>query len=186
MSKWPVFILLIFTLASCSTFSRMKYRHIHKVPATPAEYAAPAFSDVNETVSGMSAGADTQVVVAAVIDVETPIKSDEGDSSLATEDSVQKIVAVHTSQKLSAELQLRLKLKPDLPPDLQLFFGILFIITALLVLLTCIFTLPYLGWSWFWIVLLEVIMLYAAWRLINKAIAFFGARFGKDASYKER
>lgn len=185
MKKGVVFILLMLTFASCSTFSRMKYGHIRKVPATPVEYSA-AYAEVEQHESKSSV--DTAEITATpIVDSNTQTVTADSVVATVTEDQVTQVPTsnLRTDCQPQTERRLRLRLQTSLPPDLQLFFAIVFIFLALLALLMCIFVIPYMAGGWVWILLAEIIMLYSAWKLIITAIAFLRGQFGKAKSYEE-
>lgn len=188
MKKGVVFILLMLTFASCSTFSRMKYGHIRKVPATPVEYSAAYASTTEQQeqidsvhTAGIVATPFTDSVQRATVIADSVVET-------VTEDPIGLVSEsdLLTSCKPQTELPLRQRLHTFLPPDLQLFFAIVFIFLALIALLMCIFVIPYMAGGWVWILLAEIIMLYSAWKLIITAIAFLRGQFGKAKSYEEQ
>lgn len=187
MKKGVVFILLMLTFASCSTFSRMKYGHIRKVPATPVEYSVADASihqqEQSDSVhtAGIVATPFTDSVQRATVIADSVVET-------VTEDPIALVSESDflTSCKPQTELPLRPRLHSFLPPDLQLFFAIVFIFLALIALLMCIFVIPYMAGGWVWILLAEIIMLYSAWKLIITAIAFLRGQFGKAKSYEEQ
>jgi hypothetical protein len=188
MKQAAVFILLIFTLASCSSFSRVRYGHVKMVPAGAVVVPVSVSVSVKETTDQIMCFADSAAVIPHLVDTVIA-------SAICNTDSRSVEPSIHTfsytrsrteqQEALHATLKLPLRLQTDLPPDLQLFFGILFLLAGIFVLLMCIFFIPYLAGGWLWIVLAELVMLYSAWKLIITAITFLRGRFGHAKTYEE-
>lgn len=193
MTKSVVFILVMLLLVSCSPFSRMKYGHIRKVPATPVEYSSSCCKI--ESCAQKSSVDTTKTSAAPLMDSaynETVRQDSVLPASASDVRITQELKAVLLRQtlvqsplQLKTELPLRLQPRSDLPPNLQLFFAIVFICLALLFLLMCIFVIPYMPGGWLWILFWEIILLYSVWKLIATAVAFLRGKYGRAKSYEE-
>lgn len=185
MKPTILFFLLIFALTSCSTFDRMKYGHINKVPASPQqfigsviqtschkEFAPGTVADtlIDTVVSAHAPlNVDPEIVASVLYSVPEIIPSPvmEKDVSVSTDDNTENV-------------------QQPIPRDWSLLIGILLIVGGLLALSLCIFYFPFSGISWMWIVAFEMMSLYAAWRLLGTGIMYFVARLRRNKTYKEQ
>lgn len=178
------FVLLLLTLTSCSSFDRMKYRHLHKVPATPQQFGSsdktteplPAnqFSELKN--SDSSAGE-----IRMQRDSATNVTQQEVNIVFGLSESEDSVVV-----SVSPAERHELNLKTPIRRDWSLVIGLLFLAGGLVALLLCIFYYPFAGLNFLWTVIFELFTLYAAWRLLGSGIVYFVTRFRSKRNFSER
>lgn len=176
-------LLLLLALTSCSSFERMKYRHLNKVPATPQTFLVPEklAHDIPEI----------RVAVESVI-------PESKYTAILTNDSVEKILqevppscdsGVYKEsghiESVPSESETS-KLQTPIRRDWSLLIGLLLLICGIWLLAFCITVLPFSGISIVWIIVMEIFFLYLAWRCIGTGTMYFLTRFRRKRKYGEK
>lgn len=181
--KYLAVILLLFIIcSSCSSFDRMHYRHVRKVPAhfTPfiTDPIDSTLSKVHETPIVMPA-ADSGSIVSVDTIIESDIVLEHGAIGevprLKSEESVQQKDHSHEISDSPATTQRR---------DRSVLVALVFIFIGIILLLYCIFVIPYVNMLLL-VLVLEVLVGITAFKLIAKGFSIIRSRIRKPKTYKE-
>ena len=179
--KKSAFILLVFLIASCNSFNRMKYRHLNKVPATP-----PVFSVQERLAESALTNEINCIPENEVTGLSSAISGEADAIGLPV---AKNILPAPTDSCAIESARTKLTVKKSfsfpLKRDWSLLIGTLFVCGGLLALYFCAFVFPFSGINLLLIIFFELFLLYAAWRLITTGVAYFRARFSRNHNYKE-
>lgn len=182
--KYTVAILLLIIIcSSCSSFDRMHYRHVKKVSA----HIVPFFSD--SIVSPLNGPTATPILCPAV-DSGSVVCTD---SSIESNASAATIVDGIAPLKKTEEAIQNKKVgqgKSDSPcavqrRDRSVIIALIFIFGGILLLLYCVFVIPYFNIFLLLILVLELLVGITAFKLIAKGFSIIRSRVRKPKSYKE-
>lgn len=176
-------LLMLLALTSCSSFERMKYRHLDKVPATPQAFAV---SEINTHTASEN----------KIVEVQAAPQS-ECDAVFTTESVEEKISEIPSScdpgdymesghiESVPSAIE-NSEWQTPLRRDWSLLIGLLLLICGIWLLAFCITVLPFSGISIVWIVVMEIFFLYLAWRCIGTGTTYFITRFRRRRKYGEK
>ncbi len=169
------FILLpLLALTSCSSFERMKYRHVDKVPATPQQFSTAereykSFEKKLIRVDSVPLPVQetTQIVidtfVVSDVDVLAPIGHE-----MST--PMQDHLAVPVLKTNETYIQ-------PVRHDWSAFIGLMLLMGGFALLLFCIVVIPYAGFPIVATILLELLLLYFVWRSIGTGTRYLLTRY---------
>jgi hypothetical protein len=175
-------ILLIIALTSCSTFNRMKYRHLQKVPATAQSFTL--------TEKPKAEHSDTAGAAEVTVQAEQEMQFEVYDSTVAAHvECSEATAAVLTLSNRAATVQQPVSEKKAvrtvlIKRDWSLLVGLLLIGGGMMALVMC-FYLPFSGMSFLLMLALEIFFLYFAWRAISTGVGYFVTRFRSRKNYRE-
>jgi len=177
------FILVVTLLASCSSFERMKYRHVQKVPAVPLQFSGsvpvthePLRKEVGrspenqmavtepEQISPVDSSADHETVSIRASPIERTVLSP---GQVVSTVPAKNICASYPRKDWSVLMAL-----------VMIFAGIFLVLFGIVAIL-----------NWNIVLVLRIafglLFLYAAWKLISYGTMIFIARWRSDKNYRE-
>lgn len=182
--KWTTYLFFILLLSSCSSFERMQYRHVRKVPASPVVVEQRG-NVLKETASA----ADTVISLVPVTRSEVfpqPTASlvDTSRSIVlpAQPDTTRTLTRIMETAKTHPVLR---HVQPAPRRDLSLLVALILIFAGLTFIGYCVFLIPTLNILLGFRLILEAMFLIAAWKCLKYGIGMFVARFRTPRTYKE-
>jgi hypothetical protein len=181
MKNWFILLLLL-ALSSCSSFERMKYGHVNKVPATPQQLSPVQKREkISQVTSAAPQSVSVQPANDSLFGLDSAIAADSENLKFGS----HQIEVITPSQVSSNVIFKKLKNRAPIKRDWTLVIGLLFMIGGLLALSLCIFYYPFAGLNFLWVIAFEILTLFAAWKLLGTGITYFITRFRGDKAYKE-
>jgi hypothetical protein len=181
--KNNIILLLLLALTSCSSFERMKYRHIDKVPATPQTFT---------TSERLRACQEDHPLVPDTVGTQVQNAPEKQIDSCGivpgnfTEQCPGEIVSPAHQNPITPTAYSTAGITPPIKRDWSLLIGALSLLCGILLLLMCIFVLPYAGIPLVGTIILELLFLYFVWRCIGTGMIYFITRFRKKRDFSEK
>lgn len=183
MKSLVCILILIVSFSSCSSFDRMQYRHLRKVPASPISFTSEhkigdgevkKYSAMNEVVN------DTSREVMAEVQT-TNIDSIITDTLLVKAKKLQSD-SVQFTRKNSAKSYTK---RSVLRKDWSVLMAVIMIFAGILLIFYCIFVLPAFNILLLFIIALEVLFAFAAVKLFVRGVSIIRNHYRQSDSHKE-
>lgn len=171
-------LILLVACTSCSSFNKLHYRHLKKVPAQPQNYVLNLKEEFHSELPAIPAEENKESTWHETTD------------TLLTVFEIPGAIDHDATHEESVVREINYPPVAIIPPvsarrDWSVGIALLMILAGILIILYCIFILPYFNIFLILILALELLCGFAALKLIAKGVSIIRNRVRKPKSYKE-